>query len=157
MNVSRSAPAIAVLTLLFTGGLAAQSSPPSTCDGTPASLRREVEALNAKMVAALAQDRASVARFYAEDATIVGGGMRASGRVEIERYWSQGPGFADWKLEVLDVGGSCDSIWQRGLSTLTSQSGRVIPTEFVVLLKRAPGGTLEIHLDMYVAARQPQR
>jgi ketosteroid isomerase-like protein len=153
-------PALVASVSLFTLTAGASAQAPATgsaCDGTQASLRREVEALNARMVVALQQDRATVARFYADDATIVGGGMRASGRAEIDRYWAEGPAFVDWKLEVLDVGGSCDSIWQRGLSTLTSTSGRSMVTEFLSVLKRAPGGTLEYHLDMFVAARPPQR
>ena len=159
-SIPCSLPTLVAFVSLFTlaaGASAQASAPGSACDGTPASLRREVEALNAKMVAALQQDRASVARFYADDATIMGGGMRASGRTEIDRYWAEGPAFADWMLEVLEVGGSCDSIWQRGLSTLTSSSGRSMVTEFLTVLKRTPGGTLEYHLDMFVAARPPQR
>jgi C-terminal processing protease CtpA/Prc/ketosteroid isomerase-like protein len=120
--------------------------------GAPDALRREVEALNAAMVAAFRRDPASVARFYTDDATIVGAGARHTGRAAVDRYWARATGFVDWTLEVLEVGGSPDAPWQRGRSTLVGQGGRRMVTEFLGVLRRGAGGALRFHVDMFTAA-----
>lgn len=117
-----------------------------------ASLRREIEQLHERMVAALKQDPASVARFYTDDAQIVGGGARHVGREQIDRYWAGGAMFADWKLETLEVGGSADAPWMHGRSTLTGKSGRTMATEFVGVLRRGADGTLKYYIDLYTGA-----
>lgn len=91
-------------------------------------------------------------KFYADDATIVGGGQRGHGRAEIDRYWASATMFADWKLEVTEVGGDGSTPWVRGTSTLVAKSGRTMVTEFIGLLKRQPDGNLRCYVDMYVAA-----
>jgi len=106
-------------------------------------LRLAVDSLHAAMVAAFKRDPASVARFYTDDATILGGGGRWAGREQINRYWSQGPTPADWILEVLEVGGDTQSPWVRGRSTLVSQSGQRMVTDYVGILKREPGAGLK--------------
>lgn len=115
-------------------------------------LRAEIEALNAAMVAALKADPPSVARFYTDDASILGGGGRYVGRAQIDQYWADATMFADWTLEVLEVGGDAASPWVRGRSTLVGRSGRRMVTEFVGILKRQPAGDLKYYVDMYVAA-----
>lgn len=120
--------------------------------GAQQSLRQEVDGLLAAMVAAFKADPSSVAKFYADDATIAGGGQRATGRAEIDRYWGGATMFADWTLEATEVGGDAASPWVRGKSTLIGKSGRTMVTEFVGLLKRQPDGTLRFYVDMYVAA-----
>ena len=104
------------------------------------------------MTAAFKADPASVARFYTDDASIMGGGQRSVGREQIDRYWRDATMFADWTLEVLEVGGDGPSPWVRGRSTLHGRSGRSMVTEFVGLLKRQPDGRLRFYVDMYVAA-----
>ena len=120
--------------------------------GSRTSLRREIEALNASMVAAFKKEPASVARFYSDDASIIGSGSRSVGRAEIDKYWSAIGGFPDWKLEVLEVGGDSATPWLHGRSTLVSQSGRLMVTEFVGILKRQSNGELKYYIDMYVSA-----
>jgi ketosteroid isomerase-like protein len=116
-------------------------------------LRQEAESLLSSMVASFKADPASVARFYTDDARIMGGGARYVGREQIDRYWREATMFADWKLEVLEVGSGEPTPWVRGLSTLHGKSGRTMTTEFIGLLRRQPDGTLKFYVDMYVAAR----
>ena len=130
--------------------LATPASAPSQQPSTP--LRQEVEALFVAMTTALKADPATVAAFYTDDATIMGGGMRSTGRQEIDRYWREATMFEDWKLEVLDVGGDGATPWVRGRSTLRGKSGRIMVTEFVGLLKRQSNNRLTFHLDIFVAA-----
>jgi ketosteroid isomerase-like protein len=120
-------------------------------------LERDAQALTSAMVAAFKADPASVAKFYTDDASILGGGQRAVGREQIDAYWRGATMFADWKLEVLEVGGDGASPWMRGRSTLQGKSGRTMVTEFVGLLKRQPDGTLKFYVDMYVAASPGMR
>ena len=108
------------------------------------------------MVAALKADPASVARFYTDDASILGGGQRHVGREQIDQYWRSATMFADWKLEVLEVGGDATTPWMRGRSTLLGKSGRTMVTEFVGLLKRQPDG-LKFYVDMFVMAEPMRR
>jgi ketosteroid isomerase-like protein len=127
---------------------------PAGAQQTP--LRQEVESLLTAMVAAFKAEPASVARFYSDDASIMGGGGRHVGREQIDKYWREATMFADWKLEVLEVGGDGPMPWVRGRSTLYAKSGRTMVTEFVGLLKRQPDG-LKFYVDIYVAASPGMR
>ena len=115
------------------------------------NLKDEITALHRDMVAAFKQDPASVARFYTDDATIMGGGSRAAGRDQIDAYWT---GFSgrEWSVEVLEVGGDSQSPWVRGRSTLGSPGGPRMVTEFIGILKRGADGRLRFYVDMYVRA-----
>ena len=115
-------------------------------------LKQEAEALTSAMVAAFKADPASVAKFYTDDASILGGGQRAVGREQIDAYWRGATMFADFKLEVIEVGGEGATPWVRGRSTLQGKSGRTMVTEFVGLLKRQTDGKLKFYVDMFVAA-----
>jgi ketosteroid isomerase-like protein len=115
------------------------------------ALRQEVETLFAGMIAAMKSSPASVAQYYTDDAKILGGGQRTEGRQQVDAYWRSMSAVADWKLDLLEVGGDGSTPWVRGLSTLTGQSGRVSATEFVGLLKRERDG-LKFYVDIYVAA-----
>jgi ketosteroid isomerase-like protein len=121
------------------------------------TLKQEVEALNAAMVDAFRKDPASVARFYTEDASILGGGGRYVGRREIDQYWREATMFADWTLEVIEVGGDTQTPWVRGRSNLLGKSGRRMSTEYVGLLKRGGDGQLRFYVDMFVAASPGMR
>jgi ketosteroid isomerase-like protein len=144
-SYARSSIAAVVLALLPILGSAAPVAAQS-------SLRQETEELLTAMVAAFKADPSRVATFYTDDATIVGGGQRAVGRAAIDRYWASATMFADWKLELTEVGGAGATPWVRGTSTLVGRSGRTMVTEFIGLLRRQPDGTLRFYVDMYVAA-----
>ena len=130
---------------------------PCTSSAQAKPLREEVEALNAAMVAALKKDPATVARFYTDDASILGGGSRYVGRAEVDQYWREATMFADWTLEVIEVGGDGQTPWVRGRSTLLGKSGRRMATEYIGLLKRGPDGQLRFYVDMFVAASAGMR
>ena len=118
-------------------------------------LRTEVERLNRDMVAAFMQgDLAGVARFYADDARIIGPRRRTiAGRAAIDEFWTSIRGPREWRLTVVEVGGSRNEAYQVGVSSLTSEDneGRVSTyvSDFVVLWKRDGNGRLRIHLDLY--------
>jgi ketosteroid isomerase-like protein len=116
------------------------------------SLRQEIDALHAGMVAAFKASPATVSKFYTDDARILGGGGRYVGREQLDQYWRQSPAGAEWTLEVLEIGGDAQTPWVRGLSTLQSTGGRKFVTEYVGLLKRQPDGQLKFYVDMYTSA-----
>jgi uncharacterized protein (TIGR02246 family) len=119
------------------------------------ALHAEVTRLNEEMMAAFQRgDRAAVARFYTDDARIVGPRRRVvQGREAIDRYWASVGSPAQWRLEVVEVGGSPEEAYQLGVSTLTSPGRDGTPNtytcDFVVIWKRQPDGKLRITLDQY--------
>jgi uncharacterized protein (TIGR02246 family) len=118
------------------------------------ALSQEIDSLNRAMEQAFAKgDMMAVARFYADDAKLMGPrGDDVSGRAAIDRYWSGIKGAKSWKLEVLDVGGDRTTAYQVGRSTLvTSDTGgdRTSVSRFVVIWKRQPDGRFRIALDFY--------
>lgn len=125
---------------------------PGTLPAQPSPLRRDVEALHSAMIDAFRKDPAGVAAFYTDDARILGGSGRYVGREQVDQYWKQSPAGAEWKLEVLDVGGDRETPWVRGISTMQSQSGRRMVTEYVGLLRRQPDNTLKFYVDIYTSA-----
>jgi ketosteroid isomerase-like protein len=112
-------------------------------------MRKSIDSLHAAMVAAFTADAASTAEFYADDAAIVGGGMRVTGRDAVNTYWKGISPGSTWQLEVLDVGGTPDSPWVHGRSTLKSGSGRTSITEYIGLLQRGVDGQLRFRIDAY--------
>jgi ketosteroid isomerase-like protein len=129
---------------------AALLAPASVTAQSPPSLRKEVDALHAAMMSAFKTDPASVAHFYTDDASVMGGGMRYVGREQIEQYWRNAPAAESWTLEVLEVGGDSLTPWVRGRSTLVGQSGRRQVVDYIGLLKRQPDGRLKFYVDMFV-------
>jgi ketosteroid isomerase-like protein len=129
----------------------------SVAHAQPTSLKQEVDGLLSAMVKAFKEEPASVARFYADDARILGGGQRAEGRQQIDQYWRDATMFADWALEAIEVGGEPHAPWVRGRSTLQGRSGRSMVTEFIGLLRRQPDGSLRFVIDMYVSAGPMRR
>ena len=115
----------------------------------PPTLRAEVEALNAAMVSAFKVDPASVAKFYTDNARILGGNQVSQSRAEVAAYWAQATMFADWKLEAIEVGGGADAPWQLGRSTLTGKSGRVMETYFIGILERDKDKNLKFRVDIF--------
>lgn len=130
-----------------------RSSPRSgdACKRRPAAHGRDCAARKCGHSPA-SSDPASVARFYTDDASILGGGGRYVSREQLDRYWTQVPPGAEWTLEAFEVGGDSQSPWVRGRSTLRSQSGRSMETEYIGILKRQPDGKLRFYVDMYVSA-----
>jgi ketosteroid isomerase-like protein len=104
-------------------------------------------------------DLTAVARFYADDARILGPGAKAvQGRKAIDAYWTGIKNGKSWKLEVLEVGGGAQDPWQLGRSTLISGAAgqeRTSIVDFIVLWRRQPDGKLKIYVDMYVPAPKP--
>jgi ketosteroid isomerase-like protein len=128
------------------------------------AIRRELTAVNAEMAATFNRgDYLGAARFYSDDAQIIGtGGVRVTGRAAIDRYWTSIPAGSTWRLDVLDAGGSRDSPWQLGRSTLVmpgrdpGAASNTSIVDFVAVWKRQPDGTLKLYIDMYVPAPRPR-
>lgn len=128
------------------------------------AIRRELSAVNAAMAATFNRgDYLGAARFYSDDAQIIGaGGVRVSGREGVDRYWTSLPAGSTWRLDVLDAGGSRDSMWQLGRSTLVTPSRNGDGTtntsivDFLGVWKRQPDGTLKLYIDMYVPTPRPR-
>jgi ketosteroid isomerase-like protein len=127
------------------------------------AIRRELAAVNDAMAATFNRgDYLGAARFYADDAQIIGpGGLRVTGRAAIDRYWTSIPAGSTWRLDVLDAGGGRNSPWQLGRSTLVMPSRNGDGTtntsivDFLAVWKRQADGTLKLYIDMYVPAPRP--
>jgi len=127
---------------------------PAALHAQGSALRQEIDSLNRAMEQAFARgDMIAVARFYADDAKLMGPrGSDVSGRAAIDRYWSGIKGAKAWKLEALEVGGDRNTAYQVGRSTLVTTREAVDQTSvsrFVVIWKRQPDGRLRIALDFY--------
>lgn len=119
-----------------------------------ADIRPLIEEHNRKMVEAFKRgDLLAVSRFYADDATIFSyRGEKVRGREAIDKYWTSIKGGKDWKLEVLELGGDKETVYQIGRSTLTTErEGRqsTYACDFVVIWKRQKDGAYKIHVDIY--------
>ena len=119
-------------------------------------IRREVEAVNRAMEEAFNRgDLVGVARFYADDARIMGPrGEIVQSRERLDRYWAgiRNMNPRSWKLDVIEVGGSRDEPWQLGRSTLvtgTAGQEQSSITDFIVLWRRQADGQLRIYIDLY--------
>jgi len=120
----------------------------------PDSMRERIEALNRQMMETFKRgDMLGVARFYADNATIFSyRGRKIEGRQAIDRYWTGIRSGRDWKLEVIEVGGQGDAVYQIGKSSLTTVSDGKENTyvcDFVVIWKRQPDGAYKIYVDIY--------
>ena len=127
---------------------------PAALHAQSSALRQEIDSLNRAMEQAFAKgDMMAVARFYADDAKLMGPrGSDVSGRAAIDRYWTGIKGAKSWKLEVLDVGGDRTTAYQVGRSTLVTTreaADQTSVSRFVVIWKRQPDGRLRIALDFY--------
>ncbi|MCA1557764.1 MAG: DUF4440 domain-containing protein, partial [Acidobacteria bacterium] len=127
----------------------------STGDETDmSSLRPVIEEQNRKMVETFKRgDYMGVSRFYADDATIFySRGKKIQGRAAIDKYWTSITGAKDWKLEVLELGGDRETVYQIGRSTLTTERDgkeNTYACDFLVIWKRQADGTYRIHVDIY--------
>ena len=143
---------VVALVALLPGRPAAQAA---GATASTSSLEAELHAVNRAMEAAFNRgDLLAVARFYADDALMLGpGGERVSGRRDIDRYWTGVANPRSWKLEAFDIGGGSSEAYQYGRSTLVTVgrdgSERTSVTDFVVIWKRGPDGRWRIALDMW--------
>ena len=115
---------------------------------------QQIEATNRKMEEAFKKnDMSTVARFYADDATMFySRGQKIHGREAIDRYWMGIKEPKDWKLQVVEIGGDKDTVYQVGKSTLTSGTAGKQGTyvcDFVLIWKRQADNTYKIHVDIY--------
>ena len=150
MNVSK----IFLLLFLLSGIVTS-----STVQKSDSSLRRIVEEMNRKQIEAFNKnDLLGVARIYADDATIYfphypsKQGRKIQGREAIDKYWLAIKKPKEWKLEVVEVGGTKDAIWVIGKSTLTEEFDGKDSTyvgDFVVIWKRQKDGSYRIQTDIY--------
>ena len=160
---------ILLLTAVTAGRVAAQNPAPAPVgerDGMRAIdlvARREIAAVNEAMTSAFNRgDYLAAARFYTDDARIIGqGGVLVVGRQAVDRYWTSIPPGGKWKLEILDAGGGPTSPWQLGRSTLVmpSRSGdgttHTSIVDFVAIYRRQPDRSLKLYIDMYVPSSAP--
>lgn len=113
------------------------------------AIPKELEAFNRAMEDTVRRgEMAAVANFYAADGEVRGPGLVIRGREDLTAYWAGVTDAKDWKLEVLETGGSRDEPWQRGRSILRTAE-RDHAVDFVLLFKRNASGKLEIVLDFY--------
>jgi ketosteroid isomerase-like protein len=118
-----------------------------------ADLRRIVEQGHRQAVEAFKKGAMlTVARGYADDGVIfIPGGKSARGREAIDRYWLGIKKPKDWKLEVVEVGGTREAIYEVGKSSLTSEvngKDRTYVCDFVLIWKRQKDGSYRIHTDI---------
>jgi ketosteroid isomerase-like protein len=119
-----------------------------------AALRKIVDDCNRQAVDAFKKgDMKAVASGYADDATIYfPRGQKVHGREAIDKYWSNVKGAKDWKLEVSDVGGTLDAIYEVGKSTVTTDVDGKKDTyvcDYVVIWKRQKDGSYKAHTDIF--------
>jgi ketosteroid isomerase-like protein len=131
---------------------AAQANP--SRDAT--AVRREVEALNRAMEAAVARgDLKGVAAYYADNAVVRSPhSVEAQGRAAVEQYFLGIGSAKRWKLDVYGVTVPRESnlVYQTGRSTLVHGSPeRTSVVQFLLVWERQRDGALKIALDYYHA------
>jgi len=97
-------------------------------------------------------DSRAVAQIFRDDASIIGPGVRVTGRAAIDSYWVARPRPTSWDIETLDVGGSRDEPWHYARSIRVNRSGArsdTTITTFILIWKRGSDGKLRIYLDLY--------
>ena len=144
--------AICVLTLVLF--VACVRTPAVDTRNSSASLRAEIEGINRELEAAFnRKDMLAVARYYADDARLIGPrGQEIRGRAAIDAYWLGVRNPKSWRLEAFDIGGSRNEAYQFGRSTLVQEGtagDRTSVADFVVIWKRGADGRLRMALDFY--------
>ena len=116
------------------------------------AIKETIEKLNKEMEAAFnANDMVKVAAFYSDDAEIDSENYTVKGRKSLNNYWLSlkdlGRG---WKLEVIEIGGQGEFVYQLGKSDLKHISKGAETrsvTNFVLLWKLQSNGTYKIFRD----------
>lgn len=140
---------------LFLGlSLLAASGCASTGVGGAAEQHRELRRVLDEMENCFKSgDLLGVARFYADDAVIIGpAGNTTHGRDAIDDYWQHFTDPVGWRLDLYTIEGSNALISQRGRSTLEYKSNgepRRSVVEYLLVWVRQPDGQLKIVLDAY--------
>jgi len=117
------------------------------------NLRRIVEECHRRSIEAFKRgNMLGVARGYADDATMYfPRGKSAHGREGVDGYWLRIKGAKDWKLEVTEVGGTGEAIYEVGKSSLTTEVNgqeRTYVCDFVLIWKLQKDGSYRIHTDI---------
>jgi len=117
-------------------------------------VRNLIEQNHAQMTDAFRRgDLLAVSGFYADDAIMLGpDGMKIQGRVAIDNYWTRIRGAKDWKLEVVEVGGSGEFVYELGRSALTTEHDgeeNTYTCDFIVIWKQDEDKHYKIHVDSY--------
>ena len=94
------------------------------------------------MMSASRDQPANVARYYTDDARILGGGRRYKGTEEVRTNFSQVPAGANWTLTIVDVGGSAAEPWVPGRSTLGRAGTQGMTVDYLAVLRRGAEGRL---------------
>jgi ketosteroid isomerase-like protein len=115
-------------------------------------VRHQADSLLTAMVAAFKVDKAATAKFYTDDAALIGGGSRVVGREGVNRYWAGTTPGSTWRLELIDAGGDANAPWAAGRSWFATPGGQPFLTEFLGILQRGQDGQLRFRVDAYTAA-----
>lgn len=124
--------------------IATEEVSPAVEAADPAAVRSEIEAVNARHVAAFNQgDIAGFAQVYTEDAQILPPDMpMVEGRQGIQEFWTGGAqqmGIRDLRLTTEEVEVFGDQAYERGTSYFMTNDGPATG-KYVVIWKRTPEG-----------------
>jgi ketosteroid isomerase-like protein len=127
---------------------------PARDEADMAAIRPIIEETNRKMVETLKKgDLLGVSRFYTDDATMYfSRDRKIQGREALDKYWMGTKGAKDWKLEVRELGGDRETVYQIGRSTFISERDgkeNTYACDFVVIWKRQADGSYRIYVDIY--------
>lgn len=138
----------AVLLILAAPSVSAQARTPTESS----TIRREIDGQLQAMAAAFNKgDVKGAASFYADNAIIASGsGVVASGRRQLDAYFTELSNPKSWKLESHFVTGDNNVAYQGGLSTLVhGDPERTSVVQFLVRWERQRDNTMKIALDYY--------
>ena len=136
---------------IVTAALLLTISYSSSAQTTP-QIKKTIDSLNVELETAFnANDMMKVASFYSDDSEVSGQGLRVAGRQNVDKYWmglkDRGRG---WKLEVIEVGGYGDFVYQIGISDLKHMRGdkeaRSV-ADFLLIWKKDNNGNYKIFRD----------
>jgi uncharacterized protein (TIGR02246 family) len=118
-------------------------------------LRNTIETLSQAMTEAFKRgDVRELAQFYADDGMVIGPhGQRFRGRAAIADYWASFVTIKDWCLEMLELDGDGNIIYQVARSKITHDIGgkeMVGSVDVVLIWKRQRDNTYRICVDSYL-------
>jgi ketosteroid isomerase-like protein len=91
----------------------------------------------------------TIASYYLDSATIIGGGMNVTGRKDIDGYWmSLKDKSAGWKLETDKIEDYDRIVIQRGRSYLSFGSGGQSNVRFILIWKKT-GDSYKVLYDTF--------
>ncbi len=117
-----------------------------------AELRNTIEAANEQFMAAFNEgDAAGVAALYTEDAQLMPDNSEIlEGRDAIQAYWQGGmdAGIARVELDVLEVGGMGDTLYEVSTYTIYAPDDTMIDRGKYIIIWRQEDGEWRIHRDI---------